>query len=88
MSGKFVLAIYLCIQCKSFIVIPKISRNKNLSRWAYLVHVYFYPGFKNHFIKKIVSFFENLDIQRLEQRFGEIPEICDFRSKACSSLKI
>ena len=62
-------------------VTPKISCNKNLSGWAYLVHVYLYPGFKNQFLTKSFLFSENLGIQRLEQRFGEIPEICDIRSK-------
>ena len=63
-------------------VTTKISRNK--SEW---VHVYLNPGFKKTVYHKIVSFSENLDIQKLEQRFGEIPEFCDVLSKTRCSPK-
>ena len=61
--------------------IPTICRNKKHG-WAQCDTSTLTSGFKNRFIAKALSFLKTwISKSVVEQRFKEIPEICDFLSK-------
>ena len=51
------------------------------------MQVCIYPGLKNQFIAKTLLFSENLDIQKIKQRFLEIPEFREFCHKHIFALQ-
>ena len=69
-------------------VTPKISRNKNLSGWAYLVHLFLYLGSKNQFITKSFLFLKTWISKGKNRGLAKFQEFVIFGHQKNSKIRL